>query len=131
MLRPVTNVFLFVDDLEAAAAWYRARLGRDPVRVASQMVTFAIGADGDDAVLVVHRADGYNAVGPAGSVAYWGVDDVDTVVADWTANGATAHRGPKTIATGERLCQLLDPFGNLVGIRQAAAPAPGKAAGER
>jgi hypothetical protein len=33
--------------------------------------------------------------------------------------GAVAHRGPKTIFTGERLCQVLDPFGNLVGLRQA------------
>lgn len=117
VLRPVTSVFLFVDDLEAAAAWYRDRLGSDPVRTAPQMVTFAVG----DAVLVVHRADDYNAVGPSGTVAYWGVDDVDAVVADWGRHGATPHRGPKTIATGERLCQLLDPFGNLVGIRQAPA----------
>jgi hypothetical protein len=35
------------------------------------------------------------------------------------ARGAIAHRGPKTIFTGERLCQLRDPFGNLIGIRQA------------
>jgi hypothetical protein len=26
--------------------------------------------------------------------------------------------GPKTIMTGERLCQVLDPFGNLFGLRQ-------------
>jgi hypothetical protein len=36
-------------------------------------------------------------------------------------HGARAHRGPKTIMTGERLCQLLDPFGNLFGIRQPPA----------
>jgi hypothetical protein len=36
------------------------------------------------------------------------------------AIGASAHRGPKTIMTGERLGQLLDPFGNLFGVRQAA-----------
>jgi hypothetical protein len=31
------------------------------------------------------------------------------------------HRGPKTIMTGERLCQMLDPFGNLFGLRQPPA----------
>jgi predicted enzyme related to lactoylglutathione lyase len=38
--------------------------------------------------------------------------------AKWSEHGATAHRGPKTIMTGERLCQMLDPFGNLFGLRQ-------------
>jgi hypothetical protein len=28
---------------------------------------------------------------------------------------------PETIMTGERLCQLLDPFGNLFGLRQPPA----------
>lgn len=36
---------------------------------------------------------------------------------EWVANGAIAHRGPKTVFTGERLCQLLDPFGNLFSVR--------------
>ena len=39
-------------------------------------------------------------------------------VAQWSEQGASPHRGPKTIMTGERLCQLLDPFGNLFGVRQ-------------
>ena len=46
---------------------------------------------------------------------------IDAVVAEWTRHGAVAHRGPKTVFTHERLCQLLDPFGNLFGVRQAAA----------
>lgn len=36
----------------------------------------------------------YNAVGPRGTVAYWGVADVDAVVAEWVAHGASVHRGP-------------------------------------
>ncbi|NQX03376.1 hypothetical protein HQQ82_01020 [Rathayibacter sp. VKM Ac-2856] len=39
-------------------------------------------------------------------------------IGDTFAHGATAHRGPKTVFTGERLCQLLDPFGNLFSVRQ-------------
>ncbi len=58
------------------------------------------------------------ATGPSGTVPYWTVPDVDALVADWSKYGARAHRGPKTIMTGERLCQLLDPFGNLFGLRQ-------------
>ncbi|GAA1848297.1 VOC family protein [Microlunatus capsulatus] len=113
----VIDVFCFVDDLDAAVAWYTERLGTAPVLTAPQLARFDLGGSR----LTVHRTDEFNAGGPAGCVAYWDVEDVDRVTAEWVAGGATAHRGPKTIMTGERLCQLLDPFGNLIGIRQAAA----------
>jgi hypothetical protein len=45
------------------------------------------------------------------------------------ARGAIAHRGPKTIFSGERLCQLRDPFGNLLGLRQPPQRGPVGAAG--
>jgi uncharacterized glyoxalase superfamily protein PhnB len=116
-LGPVGNVFYFVDDLDEAVAWYAARLGRQPVLRGGALVAFDIGG----VRLTLHRSDSYNSSGPAGVSAYWTVADVDAVVADWTAHGATAHRGPKTVFTGERLCQLLDPFGNLFSVRQEAS----------
>jgi len=116
----VGNVFYFVDDLEAAVAWYAARLGREPVVRGGSLVAFDI----DGVRLTIHERDGYNTPGPAGTSPYWAVDDVDAVVAEFTANGAVAHRGPKTVFTGERLCQLLDPFGNLFSVVQQPAPAP-------
>jgi predicted enzyme related to lactoylglutathione lyase len=61
--------------------------------------------------------------GTGGSVAYWDVDDIDQLVADCERRGGVAHRGPKTIFAGERLCQVLDPFGNLIGFRQGPSTA--------
>jgi len=112
----VGNVFYFVDDLDAAVAWYSARLARDPVVRGGALVAF----DLNGTRLTLHHTDELNTPGPAGTSPYWTVDSVDQVVADWVANGATAHRGPKTVFTGERLCQLLDPFGNLFSIREDA-----------
>jgi predicted enzyme related to lactoylglutathione lyase len=115
-IRPVVNVFYFVADLQAGVAWYRALLGLDPVDVHAQLAMFQVG----EARLTVHINDDYNvSAGVAGSVAYWDVDDVDAVLAGCLDRGGSAHRGPKTIFSGERLCQVLDPFGNLVGFRQA------------
>jgi predicted enzyme related to lactoylglutathione lyase len=71
--------------------------------------------------LTLHVADEYNQPGPSGTVPYWTVADVDATVARWTEHGASAHRGPKTIMTGERLCQMRDAFGNLFGLRQPPA----------
>ncbi len=52
-------------------------------------------------------------------LAMFEVGDVDGVVAHCVQRGGVAHRGPKTIFSGERLCQVLDPFGNLIGFRQS------------
>jgi predicted enzyme related to lactoylglutathione lyase len=111
------NVFYFVADLAAATAWYSARLGVDPVTRASQLAMF----DLPGSRLTLHEADALNQPGPSGTVPYWTVRDVDATVAQWSEHGATPHRGPKTIMTGERLCQMLDPFGNLFGLRQPPA----------
>ena len=115
-IRPVVNVFYFVADLQAGVAWYQALLGTGPVAMQPQLAMFSVGGTR----LTVHVNDGYNSsAGVAGPVAYWDVDDVDAVVAQCVARGATAHRGPRTIFSGERLGQVLDPFGNLIGFRQA------------
>jgi predicted enzyme related to lactoylglutathione lyase len=115
-IRPVTNVFYFVADLQSGIAWYRALLGSDPVDIRPQLAMFQVGS----ARLTVHINDDYNqSSNGVGPVAYWDVDDVDAVVAGCLDRGGIAHRGPKTIFSGERLGQVLDPFGNLVGFRQA------------
>jgi len=113
-LGPIGNVFYFVADLETAADWYEERLGREPVIRRGALVAFDI----DGVRLTIHSQDDYNSPGPAGSSPYWTVPNVDEFVEDWTAHGASAHRGPKTVSTGERLCQLLDPFGNLFSVRE-------------
>ncbi len=111
------NVFYFVADLAEAIDWYAERLGAQPITRAAQLAMFEVAGT----LLTLHLPDEFNQAGPAGTVAYWTVPDVDALVAEWTAHGAVAHRGPKTIMTGERLCQLLDPFGNLFGVRQPPA----------
>jgi predicted enzyme related to lactoylglutathione lyase len=114
-LGPPANVFYFVEDLAAGVDWYGELVGADPVVLQPQLAMFQIGA----ARLTVHVADEFNSgAGLLGAVAYWDVDAVDEVVASCVTRGGVVHRGPKTIFTGERLCQVLDPFGNLIGFRQ-------------
>jgi predicted enzyme related to lactoylglutathione lyase len=113
----VGNVFYFVDDLDAAVDWYSSRLQQQPVVRGGALAAF----DLDGTRLTLHKQDEFNSPGPSGTSPYWTVADVDAFVEEWTAHGAVAHRGPKTVFTGERLCQLLDPFGNLFSVRQQVA----------
>ena len=114
-LTGVGNVFYFSDDLAAAVDWYRTLLGTEPVDVHEQLAAF----DVSGTRLTVHVTDTYNRpAGTAGALSYWDVADVDAVVANCVDRGGVVHRGPKSVFTGERLCQVLDPFGNLIGFRQ-------------
>ncbi len=118
-LGPVGDVFYFVGDLDAATRWYSERLGLQPLARQEQLVVF----DVNGTRLTLHVSDEHNSPGPAGVSVYWNVLDVDQFVAEWTAHGAEVHRGPKTVFSGDRLCQLIDPFGNLFAVRQGAAAA--------
>ncbi|THJ66937.1 hypothetical protein E8P82_05595 [Arthrobacter echini] len=113
-LGSVGNVFLFVRQFDDAVDWYERFVGRPPEQREKQLAVWQL----DGVRLTVHSEDEYNvqAADTAGTVAYFGIDDVDAALAYCEKLGATAHRGPKTIFSGERLLQVRDPFGNLFGL---------------
>ena len=107
---------MFVADLDAAVRWYTDLLGTAPSKHVSSLAVWQL----PSTRLTLHVEDEYNTGGAsaAGTVAYFDVDDADAAAAHAEALGAVAHRGPKTVFSGERLVQILDPFGNLIGFRQ-------------
>lgn len=113
------GVFVFVPDLEAGCAWYAALWGSEPERPMPQLALWNIG----DFRFTLHAEDEFNTSGATaiGTVAYFDVDDVDATITQCVERGATVHRGPKTVFSGERLVQIQDPFGNLLGFRQPPA----------
>ena len=72
--------------------------------------------------LTLHEADGFDGRGRLGRFLLDGLPrHLGMAASSSGGSGACARRGPKTIMTGERLCQMLDPFGNLFGLRQPPA----------
>ena len=49
-------------------------------------------------------------------VAYWRVSSLAETRARLERAGATLYRGPLVIGNGEVICQMSDPFGNLLGL---------------
>jgi predicted enzyme related to lactoylglutathione lyase len=122
MLRGLTTVSFFADDVTAARDWYAELLGIEPyfVRPAEGTpvyVEFRIG----DCQHELGIIDGRFAPGPrpdqaGGAVIYWHVDDVRAAVARLVSMGATVYEEPIERGPGFVTASVTDPFGNVLGV---------------
>jgi len=122
MLRGLTTVSFFADDLTAARDWYTQLLGIEPyfVRPAEgtpAYVEFRIGDYQHELGIVDSRfAAGGRPGRPGGAVVYWHVDDVRASVERLLALGATVHEKPVERGPGFVTASVVDPFGNILGV---------------
>lgn len=118
LLKNIESVIFFVNDIHAASRWYAELFGLTAADVQYENANYAfIQAEG--LLVGFHPADEKNASGVNGSASYWSVDDLDIVMAQMIARGATRYRGPIATDLGARVCMLIDPFGNTIGLNQA------------
>ena len=109
MINGLRTVKYPVADLDKAKAWFTEVFGAAPYFDQPFYVGFAIG--GFELGLV---PDG--APGTAGSVVYWGVDDIEAEVARIVGLGASEHQAIQEVGEGIKVAELQDPFGNLLGL---------------
>lgn len=62
-------------------------------------------------------ADEKVSAGKNGTVVYWAVDHLTNSLEHFYSLGAKLYRGPMNIEDGLSMCQVEDPFGNLIGLR--------------
>jgi predicted enzyme related to lactoylglutathione lyase len=111
MIKGLRTVKYPVADLDAGKAWFTEVFGQAPYFDQPFYVGFSIG--GFELGLV---PDGVP--GTAGSVVYWGVDDIEAEVARIVKLGATEHEAIQDVGEGIRVAELKDPFGNVLGLIQ-------------
>jgi predicted enzyme related to lactoylglutathione lyase len=122
MLRGLTTINYWADDLEAARDWYAEMLGVAPYFERS-------GPDGTPGYYEFRVGDYQHELGlinaawnpapsdkPAGVAAYWAVDDVEAAFQRLLDLGATAHEAPRTWGEGFTTASVIDPFGNILGV---------------
>ncbi|WP_261665031.1 VOC family protein [Deinococcus sp. Marseille-Q6407] len=102
-----------VPDPAAALDWYSRAFPQAQRRRVEGLTLL----DLDGFSLEIVPADSRVGSGAAGSVVYWQVLDFAAEVARLQALGATLYRGPLAIENGQQMCQLRDPWGNLLGLR--------------
>lgn len=108
-------LLVHVEDWETGFLWYQKAF---PEATIVEMPEFDFRAlrIGDFLIEVV-RSDEKVPSGRAGTVLYWGVADLLEAVAHFRQLGAEIYRGPMQIEHGLGMCQVTDPFGNLIGLR--------------
>jgi predicted enzyme related to lactoylglutathione lyase len=107
MIKGLRTVAYPVADLAAAKEWYSKVFDSAPYFDQPFYVGFNIG--GFELGLI---PDG--TPGTAGSMVYWGVDDIEAEVARITALGARPHGAIQDVGEGIKTVELADPFGNLL-----------------
>ena len=122
MLRGLTTVTFFADDMTEAGAWYTNFFGAEPY--------FARELGGAPAYLEWRLGDHQNEFGllnsrfaphphtgqAAGAIIYWAVDDVEEAYARLLSLGATSHEKPTERGPGFVTASVTDPFGNVLGV---------------
>ena len=98
-----------VTDLAEAKRWFGQVLGKAPYFDQQFYVGFEIG--GFELGLV---PDGQP--GTSGATVYWGVDDIEAETARIVGLGATVHTAIAEVGESIKVVDLLDPFGNLLGL---------------
>ena len=122
MLRGLTTVNFFADDVPAAAAWYTEVLGVDPYFAQPEQgtplyVEFRIGDYQNELGIMNTRfAPHTRSEQPAGAMVYWHVDQLEDSLDRLVSLGATLHDKPTEHGPGFVTASVVDPFGNILGI---------------
>lgn len=110
----IDGVMYFASEPLKLLEWYAGLFSVDIRRIQDIEFTYL---DVNGFIIEVHSADGKNKPGKNGQVTYWHVPDFESFVAKAIAMGASVYRGPIDIEDNKKMAQLLDPSGNLIGIR--------------
>jgi len=122
MLRGLTTISFWADDLAAAKKWYTELLGIDPYFVRPESgppgyIEFRIGDYQHELGLIDSKyAPEGLATGPAGAVVYWHVDNVNVTLERLLSMGAKQLEALQDRGEGFITASVVDPFGNILGI---------------
>jgi predicted enzyme related to lactoylglutathione lyase len=123
MLRGISTMNLWAEDMPAAARWYTELLGVGPYFTSEAAgrgpgyVEFRIGDYQHELGIIDWRfAPSELAAGPGGAVVYRHVDDVAATLDRLVSLGARQLEALTERGPGFVTASIVDPFGNVLGI---------------
>jgi predicted enzyme related to lactoylglutathione lyase len=112
MILGLRTALYHVPDLDRAKAWYRDAFGVAPYFDEPFYVGFNVGGY----ELGLNPDTSKAPPGPGGSVAYWGVPEIQPAVDHFLKVGATLVEPATDVGGGIKVATVADPFGNLIGL---------------
>ncbi|MET9248469.1 VOC family protein [Nonomuraea sp. NPDC003709] len=117
MLRGFATISFYAADLEAAKAWYTELLGIEPYYQVPGYIEFRVGDHQHELGIIDARFAPAGATdGPAGSITYWHVDDLEAALDRLVTLGAKEHQAIRQHGEGFVTASVIDPFGNILGV---------------
>jgi predicted enzyme related to lactoylglutathione lyase len=123
MLRGLSTMNLWAEDLAAATRWYSELLGVEPYFTSeaagrgSGYVEFRIGDYEHELGIIDRRfAPPDLAAAPGGVLVYWHVDDLAAALERLVSLGAKQFQPVTEQGPGFVTASVVDPFGNVLGI---------------
>ncbi|MGY3572415.1 VOC family protein [Vibrio paucivorans] len=108
-------ILIHVPDIEQGLAWYQQAFPNAKTRYLPEFDFTVLDLEG--LAIEIVQADEKVGNGKSGTVVYWQVSDLTSALAHFESIGAKLYRGPMDIEHGQAMCQVEDPFGNLIGLR--------------
>ncbi|EKO3535411.1 glyoxalase/bleomycin resistance/dioxygenase family protein [Vibrio fluvialis] len=108
-------VLIHVPDVQTGLAWYQKAFAQAMPVFLDEFDFTVLDLQGFSIEIV--QADEKVAAGKSGSVLYWWASDFEETLTHFLSLGAKVYRGPLNIENGMVMCQVEDPFGNLIGLR--------------
>ena len=112
MYKGLRGIVYKVSDMDKAKDWYCKIFDSKPFVDTSFAVLFSVG----DSVLALSPNVKTATKDNDQSIAYWEVDDVDSEFSRLLQLGATVHT-EINVVLNRRRATVIDPFGNIFGIR--------------
>ena len=104
---------MFVDDIKESRDFYSRLFDVKPFEEDEMFCSFKFG----NTYFNLHPADERSPKSKGGSVSYLSVDDFEAFVERAKLFNMKRYRGPLYVKETDRtICQLEDPFGNIIGV---------------
>lgn len=107
-------IMIHVSDVSLGLDWYR-KVFPTTVCFFHETCNLAVLQLGSFVIEIV-QADEKVFSGKAGTVMYWSVSNFESTLNRFLSLGSKLYRGPMKIENEKKMCQIEDPFGNLIGL---------------
>ena len=112
-IKSFSTIRISTSDVSKSRNWYKSLFGQDPIEDLESFVSFKIG----DTCFDISLADSKSPVSTGGSVGYWLVDNMDSLLNKVNELGGKVYRGPLRVSQTLRvIVQIQDPVGNVIGF---------------